>query len=80
MRRTLVLYHYALGVVWPAPISPQLALARIQDFRIGMSPQTTTINKPVFFISSAIIIVMVMVGIVFPTDADRIFKLSLIHI
>lgn len=74
MRRTLVLYHYALGVVWPAPISPQLALARIQDFRIGMSAQTTTINKPVFFISSAIIIVMVMIGIVFPTDADRIFK------
>ncbi len=38
-----------------------------------MSSQTSTINKPVFFISSAIIIVMVMIGIVFPTDADRIF-------
>ncbi|WP_197057574.1 BCCT family transporter [Aureimonas altamirensis] len=39
-----------------------------------MSPQTSTLNKPVFFISSAIIIVMVMIGIVFPTDADRIFS------
>ena len=39
-----------------------------------MSTATSTLNKPVFFISSAIIIVMVLIGIIFPADADRIFS------
>ncbi|WP_102958626.1 BCCT family transporter [Mangrovicella endophytica] len=34
---------------------------------------TQTINKPVFFFSSAIIIALVMIGVLFPADAERIF-------
>ena len=34
---------------------------------------TSTINKPVFFTSSAIIFAMVLIGIAFPQDAERIF-------
>ncbi|WP_062225640.1 BCCT family transporter [Aureimonas frigidaquae] len=34
---------------------------------------TSTINRPVFFGASAIIALLVMIGIVFPRDADRIF-------
>ncbi|HEV7416744.1 MAG TPA: BCCT family transporter, partial [Tianweitania sediminis] len=34
----------------------------------------STINKPVFFISSAIIVMMVLIGVVFPQDAERIFS------
>ncbi len=35
---------------------------------------TSTLNKPVFFISSALIFVMVAIGVVFPQDAERIFS------
>jgi choline/glycine/proline betaine transport protein len=35
---------------------------------------TSTINKPVFFISSAIILAMMLIGVVFPQDAERIFS------